>query len=330
MQNGASDRRKTAIVLFNLGGPDGPEAIQPFLFNLFNDPAIIRLPGLLRWCLAWYISHRRAVVARNIYAEIGGASPLLAETEAQARALEQVLNDPDRHSGRDYRVFVCMRYWRPMSDQVAAEVVAWGAEQVILAPLYPQFSTTTTGSSVTDWRRAAGLADLTAPTSAIQWYAAEDDFVAAHADLIRPALAAVKGAKRVLFSAHGLPKKIIAAGDPYQGQIEQSAGAIAAALGLGDGEWVVCYQSKVGRLEWIGPTLDQALAETARDCRAAVIVPLSFVSEHSETLVELDIEYRKIAEDLGIAQYRRVATLSTEPAFIAVLARLVGQAQEKG
>ena len=325
-QDGTAGTGKTAVVLFNLGGPDGPAAVRPFLFNLFNDPAIISLPGPLRWCLAQLISRRRAPVAQAIYAELGGASPLLAETEAQARALETSLRDagPD-----EVRVFVCMRYWHPMSAEVAGEVAAWGPDQVVLLPLYPQYSTTTTASSIADWQRAARRAGLSAATSAVCCYPVDENFVAAQVRQIRKVLSGVSGAKRVLFSAHGLPKRVIEAGDPYQGQVERAASAIAGGLGLGVGEWAVCYQSKVGRLEWIGPSLERALALTARDSRAAVVVPISFVSEHSETLVELDIEYRKIAEDMGIAQYHRVPALSVNAAFIEGLAGLVRGARGK-
>jgi len=312
---------KTAVILFNLGGPDGLDAVQPFLFNLFRDPAIIKAPLPFRWLIAQIISRRRAPIARDIYAELGGSSPLVAETEAQARALETALDDPLQ----TVRVFTCMRYWHPMSDAVAAEVAAWAPDQVILLPLYPQFSTTTTGSSVRDWQRAARKANLDARTAAVCCYPTDPDFVTAQAHQIRKTLADVSGPRRVLFSAHGLPKKIIDAGDPYQFQIERSAEAIARAVGLGVGEWVVCYQSRVGPLEWIGPSLDTALAQTARDSRAAVVVPISFVSEHSETLVELDIEYRKIADDQGVAQYHRVPTLSTNAGYIEALAKLVKQ-----
>jgi len=310
---------KTAVILFNLGGPDGPDAVQPFLFNLFNDPAIITAPLPFRWLIAKIISRRRAPIARDIYAELGGSSPLLAETEAQAKALETVLDDPLQ----TVRVFTCMRYWHPMSDAVARDVAAWAPDQVILLPLYPQFSTTTTGSSIKDWQRAARKANLNVRTAAVCCYPQDEDFVAAQTRQIRRTLTNVTGPRRVLFSAHGLPKKIIDAGDPYQFQIERSAEAIAREVGLGVGEWVVCYQSRVGPLEWIGPSLDTALAQTARDSRAAVVVPISFVSEHSETLVELDIEYRKIAGDVGVAQYHRVPTVSINPGFIETLAKLV-------
>jgi len=177
--------RKTAVVLFNLGGPDRPGAVQPFLFNLFNDPAIIGAPGPLRWLLAQWISRRRAPLARKIYEEIGGASPLLANTEAQAKALEAALN---AGAGDDrVRVFITMRYWHPMSGEVARAVEAYGPDQVVLLPLYPQFSTTTTGSSFTDWARAAAAAGLGAPTRSLCCYPTQTGFVTEVAGLLRSA-----------------------------------------------------------------------------------------------------------------------------------------------
>lgn len=199
--------QKTAVIFFNLGGPDSPQAVQPFLFNLFNDPAIIRLPNPFRWLLAKLISTRRAPVAQEIYAKMGGRSPILPQTEAQARALEAVL-------GEGFRVFIAMRYWHPFSDETAKAVKDWGAERIVLLPLYPQFSTTTTASSFADWHRAAARVGLTAPTAAIGCYNDEPGFVAAQTALLRERLpeAEAKGTDaktgvRILFSAHGLPKK---------------------------------------------------------------------------------------------------------------------------
>ena len=321
--------RKTAVVLFNLGGPDRPGAVRPFLFNLFNDPAIIGAPGPLRWLLAQWISRRRAPLARKIYEEIGGASPLLANTEAQAKALEAALTAGD---GDDrVRVFIAMRYWHPMSGEVARAVESYGPDQVVLLPLYPQFSTTTTGSSLTDWARAAAAAGLGAPTRSLCCYPTQAGFVTEVAGLLRSALAVAgaraEGAPRVLFSAHGLPKKFIERGDPYQWQIEQTAaavaGAVAGAAPVPDLDWRVCYQSRVGPLEWIGPSTDAEIARAGAEGRPVVVVPIAFVSEHSETLVELDIEYRRLAEEKGVPCYTRVATVDTGAVFIAGLAELV-------
>ena len=314
---------KTAVVLFNLGGPDGPAAVRPFLTNLFRDPAIISLPNPLRWFLSRRIATKRTPVAQEIYAEIGGGSPILPNTELQARALEAEL-------GADHKVFIAMRYWHPMSDETASAVRDWAPERIVLLPLYPQFSTTTTGSSLKDWHRAAKRAGLAVPTKEICCYPEEAGFVEALADRMAPMVAEARksgsGPLRVLFSAHGLPKRVIARGDPYQWQIEMTAAATAKRLGLAEDDWVVCYQSRVGPLEWIGPSTDAEIERAGRDGAAVVVAPLSFVSEHSETLVELDIEYAKLADEAGVPLYLRVPTVDAGEAFIAGLARLVGAA----
>lgn len=316
---------RTAVVLFNLGGPDRLEAVRPFLFNLFNDPAIIGAPGPIRWLLAQRISRRRAPVAREIYRQLGGGSPLVPLTEAQAGALETAL-------GPDHKVFVCMRYWHPMSAEVVQAVRTWGPDRVVLLPLYPQFSTTTSGSSLTDWNRAAAAVGLRVPVQAVCCYPTERGFVTAVADLIRPAYerAAQRGTPRVLFSAHGLPKKVIAAGDPYQDQVERSSAAVVRMLGIEGVDWRITYQSRVGPLAWIGPSTDDEIRRAGSECRPLVLVPIAFVSEHSETLVELDIEYRHLAEQAGVPAYERVAAVGTHPRFIDGLARLVRQTVGQG
>lgn len=313
---------KSAVVLFNLGGPDSLDAVQPFLFNLFNDRAIIDLPAVVRWPLAKLIAFRRTAVAQDIYRQIGGKSPLLDLTRDQAKALE------GRLSG-GARVFVAMRYWHPMSAETAATVKAFGPDEVVLLPLYPQFSTTTTGSSLRAWRRAAAAVGLDVPTFAVCCYGEDGGFIDAHVGLLHAAHrdAAAAGSPRVLFSAHGLPKKIVARGDPYQQQIERTARRIADASGLPGLDWAICYQSRVGPLEWIGPSTEQELERAGRDRVPVVLVPISFVSEHSETLVELDIQFRGVAEHAGVPKYVRVPALGTNPAFIRALARLVGQAR---
>jgi ferrochelatase len=313
---------KVAVVLFNLGGPDSPDAVRPFLYNLFSDAAIIRLPQPLRFLVATLIARRRAPVAREIYAKIGGASPLLANTTAQAAALEAAL-------GSDYRCFVAMRYWAPRADEAVAAVQEWGAEELVLLPLYPQYSTTTTSSSFADWRAAAKRRGLDLPTARICCYPREDGFVTALAAAIRRALAEVPPGRkpRILFSAHGLPERIVAAGDPYRWQVEQTAAALVETLAGAEFEHVVCYQSRVGPLAWIGPSTDAEIARAGADRVPVVVVPLSFVSEHSETLVELDIEYGHLAERSGVPHYRRVPTVGAAPDFIAALAGLVRAAR---
>lgn len=309
----------TAIVLMNLGGPDSLDAVEPFLFNLFNDKAIIRLPGLFRVPLARLVARGRTKVAREIYAQLGGGSPLLANTEAQARALEAALGD-------GHRAFVAMRYWHPTSAEVARAVTEWAPDEIVCLPLYPQFSTTTTASSLAAWRHAAARVGLDQPTRAVCCYPEETGFVEAIAGLIRPVLAEMcdrATPPRLLLTAHGLPKRIVRAGDPYPEQVATTARAVVAALAWPALDWQVCYQSRVGPLEWIGPATDAEIRRAGADRIPLVVAPISFVSEHSETLVELDRDYRRVAEESGVPAYRRVATVGVEPRFINALAGLV-------
>jgi ferrochelatase len=312
---------KIAIILFNLGGPDSLEAVQPFLRNLFSDPAILRVPSFIRGPLASFIARRRAPIAREIYGKIGGASPILGQTEAQARALEEALGAGDGE-GHEWRGYVCMRYWHPMTEATVRSVERFKPDRIVLLPLYPQYSTATTASSFKAWN---DLARFKVPTAVVRDYPVEPGFIAASVALVKEGLAQVGDVpRRVLFSAHGLPERVIKAGDPYQGQVEQSAKAIADTIGGLD--WSVCYQSRVGPLKWIGPSTDAEIARAGADRVSVVLYPLSFVSEHSETLVELDIEYRHLAEKAGVPAYIRVPTVGTHPLFIAGLARLVRDA----
>lgn len=320
--------KRLAVVLFNLGGPDGPDAVEPFLFNLFRDPAIIGAPGPVRWLLAKFISKRRAPFAREIYAHIGGKSPLLGLTWDQAHALDAALSD--QLSETDVKSFVCMRYWHPMSAETVQAVQAYGPDEIVLLPLYPQFSTTTTQSSFDDWDRAAAAAGLTTPTRRVCCYPTEPGFVAAQAQLLRAAVLTAQdsGAPvRVLFSAHGLPKKIVdGKGDPYPDHVELGAAAVAEAmthLGVPLDDWLVSYQSRVGPLEWIKPSTDDEIKRAGQDGCALVVLPIAFVSEHSETLVELDIEYKHLAEEAGVKAYVRVPAVATQPDFIQGLATVV-------
>ncbi len=312
---------RVAVVLMNLGGPDSLAAVRPFLVNLFSDPAIIGLPGLLRLPLARLVAWRRAQVARDIYVRLGGCSPLLANTEAQARALEAAL-------GPGHRCFVAMRYWHPMSAETAREVEKWAPDEIVCLPLYPQFSTTT-ASSLAAWQAATVRQGLCCPTRTISCYPREQGLVEAIAELVRPALEAVSGTgerPRLLLTAHGLPKKIVRAGDPYPDQVEQTATAVVAALARPELDWRLCYQSRVGPLEWIGPETDEEIRQAGRDGVPLVVAPISFVSEHSETLVELDLDYRRLAETSGVPRFHRVATVGVAPDFIQSLASLVGRA----
>lgn len=315
---------KTAVVLFNLGGPDSLAAVRPFLFNLFNDPAIIGAPSPVRWLLAQFISRRRASAARAIYREMGGASPLLPNTQAQANALEAELNRENEPAG-SYKTFIAMRYWHPRVTETVSAVQAYQPDRIVLLPLYPQYSSTTTGSSLRDWHAAAARTGLQAPSMAVCCYPQQDGLIGEMAARLRPHIAAAraKGSVRLLLSAHGLPKHIVARGDPYQWQVEQTAAALVARLGETDLDWRICYQSRVGPLEWIGPATDAEIALAGREGRALVVAPVAFVSEHSETLVELDIEYARLARENGVLAYERAPTVDAGAAFIGGLADVV-------
>jgi ferrochelatase len=313
-------QRRIAVVLFNLGGPDGPKAIRPFLFNLFADPAIIGAPALIRYPLAALISWTREQTARANYALLGGASPLLAETNAQAQALRRSLTQqaPDAV----IQTFVAMRYWSPLIHEAAAAVAAFKPDEIVLTPLYPQFSTTTTGSSLARWRKAYRGPGR---TRLICCYPTLDGFVAAHAERIRTAWrrAGRPGEVRLLFSAHGLPQRVVDKGDPYQSQIEATATAVAAELEDILPDWAICYQSRVGPLKWLGPSTQEAIEAAASEGLGVVVAPIAFVSEHVETLVELDHDYAALADAAGAPWYVRVPALGVHGDFIEALARAV-------
>lgn len=316
-------RRRLAVVLFNLGGPDDQASVRPFLFNLFNDPAIIAAPGPARLLIAALISTTRAKSARANYAVMGGGSPLLRETLAQAESLSEGL--AAKWSDVDARVFVAMRYWRPLTAETAAEVAAFEPDEIVLLPLYPQFSTTTTGSSVEAWRKAyRGSGSV----RTVCCYPTLDGLIEAHARRIEEVWAAAGRPRpiRLLFSAHGLPERVVQAGDPYQMQIEATCAAVAARLGA-DWDWALCYQSKVGPLKWIGPSTPEAIRRAAADGVGVLLTPIAFVSEHVETLVELDHEYAELARGVGVTTYLRAPALGVEAGFLEGLVEAIGSAR---
>jgi ferrochelatase len=323
-------RPRVAVVLFNLGGPNSPEAIKPFLLNLFADPAILRVPFFVRPILARLIARRRLQPATAIYALLGGRSPLLELTRSQASALEAVLPELDA------KCFIAMRYWHPLSDETVRAVRDWQPDEVVLLPLYPHYSTTTTGSSLTAWREAAARSGLVADTVTVCCYPTDADYVAAMTALLRVAYDAARTqldpaiGLRVLFSAHGLPEVIVRRGDPYQWQIEQTVASVLAEWGEQTPDSVVCYQSRATPQQWIGPSTDSEIERAAHDKVAVLVVPIAFVSDHSETLVELDVEYRELAEKLGVPGYFRVPAANSDAAFIAALGRLVRYARSRG
>jgi ferrochelatase len=319
---------KTAIVLFNLGGPDKPEAVKKFRVNLFSDKAIIRAPIFIRFWLARLIAASSAKAAAENYALMGGKSPLLDHTQKQAEALEAALGD-------GHKCFIAMRYWHPFAAEAVSAVKAYDPDRILLLPLYPQFSTTTTGSSLSNWREAAATAGLAKPTTTMCCYFDDPAFAAALAVLVDEAIAEAKAqlsdAKiRVLYSAHGLPESIVKAGDPYQAQVEGTVTAVHARLTNGDVEHLVCYQSRATPQKWLAPSTIEAIEQAGRDGVALVVVPIAFVSDHIETLVELDIENRHLAEKAGVPVYVRARVPNDDPAFIAALAGLVRRAAQPG
>ena len=314
---------KTAVVLLNLGGPDRPESVKRFLFNLFNDPLIIRLPGFLRTPLAWFVSSRRHKEAQAIYSGMGGKSPILEITNSQADALSKSL----KAAGIDNQVFVSMRYWHPMTDEVVKKVKAYSPNQIFLLPLYPQYSTTTSKSSLDIWFKESKKQKLNINTKYTCCYPTNKKLIEAHGQLIQKKISEIKNKKiRILFSAHSLPASIIKSGDPYQWQVQQTVRSIMRGVS-GVEDYVLCYQSKVTPVKWLEPSTSDEIKRAAKDDVATIIVPIAFVSDHSETLVELDIEYKNLAEEMGSKNYYRIEALNINETFIEGLKDLVLESQ---
>ena len=317
MADPAGRRRRIAVVLLNLGGPDSLKAVRPFLFNLFRDPAIIQLPAAARYPLAALIATTRNKPAQANYALMGGRSPLLPESEAQARALEAELKR--RRPDVEARAFVAMRYWKPFAADTARAVAAFVPDEIVLLPLYPQYSTTTTASSAADWAKAyAGPGR----THTVCCYPTDPGLVDAHVAEIEKVWNAAgrPEAIRLLFSAHGLPQQVVDGGDPYEAQIRATAAAIAARLpDLPD--WQVSFQSRVGRLKWLEPSTETAIRAAAAEAKGVLVSPIAFVSEHVETLVELDHEYADLARSLGMTRYLRARTPGVAESFVGTLAQ---------
>jgi ferrochelatase len=317
--------KKLAVVLFNLGGPDDIKSVKPFLFNLFRDPAIISLPAPARYPLAALIASSRAKTAQANYALMGGASPLLPETRAQSAELEMALKA--RAPQVETRCFVSMRYWKPFAAETALQVAVFAPDEIVLLPLYPQYSTTTTASSLKDW-----LSVYKGPgrTRTICCYPTAHGLVEAHVQAIGAAWVAAGSPPglRLLLSAHGLPKQVVERGDPYEAQVEATAAAIAERLPQFP-DWTVCYQSRVGRLVWLGPSTDDEIRKAGTQGKGVLIAPIAFVSEHVETLVELDHDYARVAREAGCSPYLRARTPGVQADFIAELARSVLESAER-
>ena len=316
---------RTGVLLLNLGGPDQLEDVRPFLFNLFSDPEIIRLPfPWLQKPLAWMISSLRAKKSQENYRQIGGGSPLRRITEAQGQALEAQLAEKGEPAG----IYIGMRYWHPFTEEAIARIKRDRIERLVILPLYPQFSISTSGSSFRLLEKLWQEDPLLAPidyTVISSWYQ-QPGYLQAMAGLIAQELDQFANPDQVtiFFSAHGVPVSYVEeAGDPYQKEIEDCTAKIMQALNRSNPH-VLAYQSRVGPVEWLKPYTEDAIKElAAQGVQDLVVVPISFVSEHIETLEEIDIEYREIAEEAGIHNFRRVPALNTHPVFIDGLANLV-------
>ena len=316
---------KKAIILFNLGGPDSLDNVEPFLFNLFYDPAILNLPSFFRYPLAKLIANRRAPIAKKIYEELGGSSPILELTKKQADALELKLNNDDTLS--KYKCFIVMRCWHPRAENVVKEVINYNPDEIILMPLYPQFSAATSGSSIKEWNDVCLKNNLKIKTSTICCYPTDENFIEAHKTEIKKKIKNIDNFK-LIFSAHGLPEKNIKKGDPYQWQVERSVDEIVRSLNIKDLDWILSYQSRVGPLKWIGPSTEDIIVENSKLGKHIVLVPIAFVSEHSETLVELDIEYKELADKNGCKNYSRVPALGTNVNYIKAMSDLIINKQD--
>ncbi|OLP15526.1 ferrochelatase [Leptolyngbya sp. 'hensonii'] len=319
---------RTGVLLLNLGGPDQLEDVRPFLFNLFSDPEIIRLPfSWLQRPLAWLISTSRARKSQENYRHIGGGSPLRRITEEQAQALADQL----RHRGHDAQVYIGMRYWHPFTEEAIARIKRDRIENLVILPLYPQFSISTSGSSFRLlqrlWQEDPSLEQIEY-TVVPSWYN-RPGYLRAMAQLIAQELDQLPNPNQahVFFSAHGVPVSYVEeAGDPYQREIEECTELIMRTLNRPNAH-TLAYQSRVGPVEWLQPYTEDALQQLAEQgVKDLVIVPISFVSEHIETLQEIDMEYREIAEEAGITNFQRVPALNTHPVFIADLADMVLEA----
>jgi ferrochelatase len=322
---------RTGVLLLNLGGPEKLEDVRPFLYNLFSDPEIIRLPfPWLQKPLAWLISTLRSKKSEANYLEIGGGSPLLQITEAQAQALQSNLSQ----QGIDIQVYVGMRYWHPFTEEAIAQVKQDNIEKLVILPLYPQFSISTSGSSFRVieemWKTDPYLKNVEY-TLISSWHN-HQGYLMAMVDLIKQELQQFENPDGVyiFFSAHGVPKSYVTeAGDPYQLQIEECTDLIMKTLNTKN-PYTLAYQSKVGPVEWLKPYTEDALIELgAQNVKDLLVVPISFVSEHIETLQEIDLEYREVAEEVGITNFKRVPALNTHPLFIEALSNLTTEALEK-
>lgn len=315
----------TAVVMMNLGGPDSLEAVEPFLYNIFSDPDVLQLPlgFLYQKALARKISRSRAAESAECYRKIGGRSPILELTREQGALLEKAL-------GPGFRTYVAMRAWKPFTEEAVEALLADGAKEVVALPLYPQRSRTTTLSSLRELKRLLAKKAPGLPLREICCYPTESGLVGGWVERICGALGALPEGRRarahVLFSAHGLPKSVVEGGDPYLSQVQATVAAVMQRLGSGQPH-SLAFQSKATRAKWLEPSTQDALAALARSgVEDVAVVPIAFLTDHIETLYELDLLIRDHARAVGIPHYHRVAALNGSSALIEGLARLVRKA----
>ncbi len=308
---------KIGILLLNLGGPGRIEDVEPFLINLFSDRQIIRLgPAFLQKTIARFIAHRRAPKSMANYQRIGGGSPIRIKTEEQARALEEALHDDG-----DFMVRPCMRYWHPFAEEALREMAAAQVKTIVALPLYPHYSIATTGSSLQDLHRIKKHLGVDIPIVAIHSWPVEPQYIDCLTKRIEEGMNRFHSEPvQLVYSAHSLPVQFIKEGDPYVNHLEQSIRAIEQMTGI---QGRLCYQSRSGPVKWLGPALPEIIEECAgQGCKNMLVVPLSFVSDHVETLFEIDIQYREMAENIGI-HFESTRGLNSDPLFIEALCNLV-------
>jgi ferrochelatase len=311
--------KKIAVVLFQLGGPDSQAAVEPFLYNLFCDPDIINFPGafLARKAIAKLISTTRSKVVGQHYMEIGGGSPIRRLTEQQARSLEDALRP---HISA--RAIVAMRYWHPDTAEAVAALNREPYDELVLLPLYPHYSFATTRSSLNEWNRQY---KPTTPVKIIDHFYDHPDYIAAIVERINGVLADVAHPDEIhlVFSAHGLPLALVEKGDPYPKQIEETV-QMVRDLGAWPNPHVLCYQSRVGPQKWLQPSLTTTIEQLVHSgIKRMLVIPIAFLTEHIETLHEINIEAREEAESLGVTEFRMMPALNDSPLLIRALADLV-------
>lgn len=324
IRTGTAAEERIGVLLFNLGGPETLADVRPFLFNLFSDPDIIRLPWRrLQKPLAWLISRSRHRKSSGYYKQIGGGSPLRRITDEQARDLEHALSS----RGLAAKVYVGMRYWHPFLEETLDRIRRDRVTHVVVLPLYPQFSISTTGSSLNRMNALLSANGQETRLSVIRSWQDDPRYIAALAASIGEELERFTdqdtSRTHIVFSAHSVPVRYIEEGDPYLEHTHLTVRLAMARLGE-DRPHCLSFQSKVGPVKWLRPSTDETIRRLASEgARQVLLVPVSFVSEHIETLYELDILYRHVAEEVGIEEYRRVAALNCRPDFITALAEMV-------